>query len=199
MLDNLPQIIFRSVFFGFACWTVVWIISKRINKKKTVSLSDSGVVLDLQDQGIESVERRNILSRMDSLAIGLLRVAGIYSIISILIYLPDPDYFSHAFGVNWLSFWIYPLTYFVLPQLFWIQKIRNSNFFRIVYAIWTFGVLHIVQFIIVVTSFHRDEVFDNTIWFGLITEWIIYVAIFSFLILCGFMLSKVWGRRMVAK
>jgi hypothetical protein len=192
-LDNLPEIIFRSIFIGFACWTFVWVIAKRVQRKQ----ESTGNALDFIEANTPDNASEKLV-HIDQIAIGLLLLAGIYKIIKVIIYLPDPDNLYQAFGEHWVTFWIYPFTHFMLPQLFWIKKFRNSNFFRIAYAVWAFGVLHIVQFIILITSSHRDyETFDNTLWLGLIIEWSIYLAIFAFLVTCGILLSRIRPKRSI--
>ena len=125
--------IFRSVFFFFCIWTLVWLLGA-VKGKKIVHQIDNGFTK----------------------AVILL---GIIHIVSLLFYCfhlvsganglqlnVNPE--SQIAGKYWFGFWIYPFTYFFLTQLLWFKKVRLSKLYRGLLAIWILIVLNLDYLVI---------------------------------------------------
>lgn len=99
----------------------------------------------------------------------VLSIAGIFYMIQLTIQLVKPtasglnEYegftaLQRATGPYWLLYLINLFTLTILPQLSWIKKVRNSNFY-----IWTITILLLLftnfeRIFVLVTSAHRDYV-----------------------------------------
>ena len=158
---EIVDILFRSIFLGFTVWTVFWVLTKR------EQLFGHGIV------------------KIDDVVVQTTMVWGILHfilIISELVEMNDESQLDRrAFGKYWFGFWMYPLTYFGLTQLLWIDRIRKSKVARVLLALWVFAILHLEKFVIIVTSLHRDFSPEGGPWYMLprvVLGWFIDLAIF---------------------
>lgn len=79
-------------------------------------------------------------------------------------------FINRAVGPYWWAYWIMVTCNVIVPQVFWVRKIRAS-----VWAVWIVGVLVNVgmwfeRFVIIVTSLQRDFIPSN--WGGYRPTWV---------------------------
>lgn len=97
----------------------------------------------------------------------------------------NEDYYSlqtRLFGAYWFGYWIYPICYGLIPQLFWIKKIRKTKTVRICVALAILFALFLARLIIMITALHRDYVPSG--WamlpdYAIIYDWLLSLVIFS--------------------
>jgi molybdopterin-containing oxidoreductase family membrane subunit len=85
-------------------------------------------------------------------------------------------------GPYWYGYWIYPITYGIVPHLLWVRKIRNLKAVHVVVALLFLFALYIEKIIIIVTSLHRDYVpasWSMLPGYSLIYDWLISLIIFA--------------------
>jgi len=122
------NLIFRSVFFFFCIWTLVWVLGT-FTEKKLIHQIDKGYT-------------RVII------------FLGIIHIVTLLLYCFDVGWDANGLqldlkttsqitGKYWFAFWIYPFTYFFLTQLLWFKKMRLSKIYRIALAVCILIVLNL--------------------------------------------------------
>ena len=137
------NLVFRYIFLGFIIWTFIWVF--RTNKNRTQPGTD----------------------KFDLLAVRTVMIFGVLQVLIVIFNFIEfnaedikmnESLSERAFGKYWFAYWMHLVTFFGLPQLLWIPKIRLSKIIRIVIALWIFVVMHIEIFIILITSLHRDYV-----------------------------------------
>jgi hypothetical protein len=90
---------------------------------------------------------------------------------------------TRLLGAYWFNYWIDPLVYGVMPQLFWVKRIRNSLVLRISIAFLLLFAVYLAAIIIAVSSLHHDYVpaiarLDYTI----IYDWLPGLVLFGVLL-----------------
>lgn len=107
---------------------------------------------------------------------------------------------ERAFGNYWFGLWIYPLTYFGLTELFWIDKVRTSKVARIIIALVIFGVMHLEKYVILVTTIYRDYAIDRTEGFPVTIfgqiglGWMLNLVIFGFIVFIGLKMKTLYNK-----
>jgi hypothetical protein len=61
-------------------------------------------------------------------------------------------------GPYWFGYWIFLICNGILPQVLWIDKLKELKAIRIIVALFILFTFHIEKAIILITSFHRDYV-----------------------------------------
>lgn len=69
----------------------------------------------------------------------------------------NSDFAKRLTGDYAVYFWMSPLTIGLLPQLFWIKRIRKTKWVIIIISILILFRLYIEKIVIITTSFHRDH------------------------------------------
>lgn len=89
-------------------------------------------------------------------------------------------------GPYWFAFWLYPVIYFLLPQLFWFRKIQDHWLFKSILAILFLLSFLLEDLIIGLTMIYRDYMPSS--WstdyhknLNYVVEIIAGIAIFGFL------------------
>ncbi|MEN2992533.1 MAG: NrfD/PsrC family molybdoenzyme membrane anchor subunit [Bacteroidia bacterium] len=65
-------------------------------------------------------------------------------------------FLNRAFGPYWWSYWIMVSCNLLIPQVFWIKKLRRSPWFVFIISIFVNIGMWFERFVIIVTSLHRD-------------------------------------------
>jgi len=110
------SIIFRTVFFLFSVWSIIWVLG--------------------------TLFKKNFIKGIDHWFVKLIILLGYIYVAILISCLTDytTNYLVGRFG-------IYALTYFLLPQLLWFEKIQLLKIYRIVLALWILYVLYVDIFI----------------------------------------------------
>ncbi len=156
----------ESIFIGFGFYSIFYSLSsKRL-----------------------SFWQKPFSKRFDSLSFLLFSLAGFLSFYSwfyelnqTVSALSEDGLYERIFGPNWLFYWIHPVIYMSLSQLFWIKKWRKNIFLRIgIGLILIIGIERVIQ---VVLSYHRDYLPSSWLIFhgDILSNWIL--SIFSFVAL----------------
>lgn len=135
------NLIFRYIFLGFILWTFVWAF--RADKYTPQS----------------GTNKFDLFITRTVIGLGILYIPVlIFNFIEFNAedIKMNESLSERAFGKYWFGYWMHLVTFFGLPQLLWIPKIRLSKIIRIIIALWIFVVMHIEIFIILITSLHRD-------------------------------------------
>lgn len=173
----------NSAFFGFAIYSLVFIICKYF-----------------------SFYKKNIaFSKIDQAAISVVIVAGvvyasvwIYDLETILLH-DNPSkrdrLLNRMTGIYAFGFWLQPLSYILFSQLMRIKKIANHSVLRFIAAFFLF--LNFEKLVIFITSFHRDylpsswDMYDDYSIFGwIIADWIIKLVIFASMVVVAFLIKN---------
>ena len=128
---------------GFILWSCIWVITKRYGPKDYF-------YLDQIDKVVVRVVAILVIGYMLHWIFEIFYAW--YDGVSYESYV----FTNRMFGPYWFAYWIMTFTSMLLPQIFWIEKVRASVSFRIIAALWMFCVLNFERFIIIMTSFHRD-------------------------------------------
>lgn len=177
---EIVDTLFKSIFFGFIVWTIFW------------SLTTKEQIIGYKTEDID-----NFLIRT-SILLGVIHVGFV---ITNFIDWQDEigvneSIRERAFGKYWFGFWVYPLTYFGLTQLFWIDRLRANKTIRLLIGFWIFCVMHFEKFVIFVTSFHRDYSPDgsNPFPFYILRQvglsWLIAIIVFTAFVAIGMKLKN---------
>ncbi|MEO1052319.1 MAG: hypothetical protein AAFX87_16925 [Bacteroidota bacterium] len=99
---------------------------------------------------------------------------------------------GRMFGSYWYGFWIYPITYLGLPQLLWIKKIRANLISRFCIGIGMLFASSFEQFVIIITSLHRDYLPSSWGSFSgsFVLDYFIYCLIFMVVVYLIYAIKK---------
>ncbi|KRB59853.1 hypothetical protein [Flavobacterium sp. Root186] len=108
--------------------------------------------------------KKPILYKIDEEAVKFISLAGVIYfavwIIGIFVFYAESnpeeqnDLINRLFGKYWFGIWFQPILWFALTQLLRFKKVSKNALLRIVFSFLL--IVSIEQFIIFITSFHRD-------------------------------------------
>lgn len=132
-LDVAIQVIRLDIFIGFGVFSILYVLITLFKKDiKFLTTLDSNAVKFIVFTGL--------------IYVTLVIVGTVYSLTT-----SDGQ---QSRGQYWWAPWLQPLIWTVITQLFWIKKIREVKFLRIIIAI--LFIISFEMYVIIVTSFHRD-------------------------------------------
>jgi hypothetical protein len=173
------DIFFRSCFLGFAFWTLAWLLTKH---------------------------HQLVGERKDEIDLFIVRMVILAGSMQLLFFLSKVLFFgdggladslkARAYGEYRAWLWIYVFTCLVLPQVLWITKIRMSKLSRAIIAGWILLVMNFEQFVILLTSLHRDYSpgAPASMIMRIIINWLISLAIFVAFVAAGLKAKEVLRR-----
>ena len=125
---------------GFMLWSFFWIVARHYKWKAYFSFD-----------------------RIDKIVVKIIAVIAIANLLYLIFEflfarhsLLSVERYAFMLGPYWFAYWIMSFTSLLLPQIFWIEKVRRSVRFRALATLWMFCVLNFERFMIIITSFHRD-------------------------------------------
>ncbi|MCD9575066.1 hypothetical protein [Flavobacterium soyae] len=108
--------------------------------------------------------KKPILYKIDEEAVKFISLAGVIYfavwIIGFFVFYAESnpeeksDMLNRMFGKYWIGYWTQPILWFALTQLLRFKKVSKNALLRIVFSFLL--IVSIEQFIIFITSFHRD-------------------------------------------
>ncbi|HEX9979044.1 MAG TPA: hypothetical protein VGB50_00600 [Flavobacterium sp.] len=96
---------------------------------------------------------------------------------------------QRMFGPYWFGYWLQPLLYIILSQILRLKKVRKQIVLRILIAL--VFIITVEQFVILITSFHRDylpssyrmNMSTSELVVGLVFKLLLFVVLTSLLYL----------------
>ncbi|MFT4523212.1 MAG: hypothetical protein ACI8ZN_002164 [Bacteroidia bacterium] len=158
-----------SIFLGFGVYSIIYVISF-----KWLIRSKKALILEIDRIGC-------YIFAVASLLYFVFWISKLH-----LEYTSAPsDYEKYAltkrmFGPYWFGFWTKQALYIVIPQIFWIKRIRVNKLLRFTIGLLLLFQIH--QIIVVITSQHRDYI-TSSLGFpfrAIIEDWLIGFGYFAF-------------------
>jgi len=174
---EMNQIV-ESLYFGFAIYSLVYIVLRLFRKKNNALFS----------------------SYVDRTSTKLISFTGIaYLILTVynvgqeqLFLIPNESLsttLSRATGPYWYGYLLFLFIFIGLPQLLWFKKVRQLAILRVLMALAMLFAMSFEKFVIIITSIHRDfysSTQDETSVLaylipsaGTVVNWTVMLAIFS--------------------
>jgi hypothetical protein len=163
VFDFLAQLITVDIFIGFGLYSILYVLVSAL--KKDVNLLET---LD------ENSTRFIVFVGLIYFAINLIWAISLFA---------EPSDFKVR-GQYWWAPWLQPLIWTFITQLFWIKRIKELKFIRIIIAVLL--IVSFERYVIIVTSIHRDYIPWNWVMFSWITPTEIIIGLTTKIILfCG--------------
>ncbi|MDX1418467.1 MAG: NrfD/PsrC family molybdoenzyme membrane anchor subunit [Rubricoccaceae bacterium] len=152
-----PYFVAGAIFSGFAMVVTLLVVARKVyNLENLITL--------------DHLEKMNIIILVTGTIVGFAYITEFF-----IAWYSGVEYEQYAFlnratGPYWWAYWIMMSCNLILPQLFWIKKLRRSIGFMLFVSIIVNIGMWFERFVITVTSLHRDylpsswDYFSPTIW-----------------------------------
>jgi hypothetical protein len=137
-LFNL-QLILQDFFTAFGLFTILYLLLSIVIKNSTL--------IKINEQSNRFISLIGILY----LIVWFLSLWAEFTLIN---QEEKTELLNRMFGEYWFGFWIQPVLWFLISQLFRLQTVQKSVVLRIVFSF--FMIFSIERLVIFITSIHRD-------------------------------------------